>query len=417
VALFRGLLCLVALAVAAFVPASAQGELPAWPNVFDPLVVSSLRLEIEPQDWDTIRRDTTNEIEVPALFNADGESQILVSVRRKSSRALPSESNPVKVGLKIDINEFVDQKWHGLIKLSLENGADSSPLAEGVAWNLHELASVTGFYGANYHGGLASWTRVYVNGELLGLYVSVEDRDKQFLKNHTDELGNPYFVSGMPIWLYEIDDIPAGSFELEVGDPHSPTWNALCYAPFQGKKTATCPFTATPTGDALAADLNAKIEMQAMLTQGALDAITGNRDALFTHGKNYRHVDFASEDGRKRRYYPWDLDAAFLTTPTASIYGTASGRKGLEQTGLQKLILNNSTFRAQYNGIVLGLTEPGTGPISLGSINAFLDAVEPVLSSALDEDPYIDSSSASLFAGIRAYLLQRIPNARDQADG
>ena len=38
----------------------------------------------------------------------DGETTILVSVRRKSSRALPSEADPIKVGLKIDINEFVD---------------------------------------------------------------------------------------------------------------------------------------------------------------------------------------------------------------------------------------------------------------------------------------------------------------------
>lgn len=37
----------------------------------------------------------------------------------KSSRALPSEANPIKIGLKIDINEFVaSQQWHGLVKLS-----------------------------------------------------------------------------------------------------------------------------------------------------------------------------------------------------------------------------------------------------------------------------------------------------------
>src|SRR5687768_14271981 len=99
-------------------PATAQ----AWPTVFDPFVVHTLNLTIDPADWDTIRFDTTNEIEVPAQFWADDESPMLVSVRRKSSRALPSEANPVKIGLKIDINEFVGaQQWHGLVKLSLEN--------------------------------------------------------------------------------------------------------------------------------------------------------------------------------------------------------------------------------------------------------------------------------------------------------
>lgn len=63
----------------------------AWPDVFNPFQILTLNLQLAEQDWDTIRHDTTNEIEVPALFWADGESPILVSVRRKSSRALPSE--------------------------------------------------------------------------------------------------------------------------------------------------------------------------------------------------------------------------------------------------------------------------------------------------------------------------------------
>jgi hypothetical protein len=70
----------------------------AWPDVFNPFQILNLNLQLAEQDWDTIRHDTTNEIEVPALFWADGESPILVSVRRKSSRALPSEADPVKVG-------------------------------------------------------------------------------------------------------------------------------------------------------------------------------------------------------------------------------------------------------------------------------------------------------------------------------
>src|SRR5688572_4127517 len=89
----------------------------AWPDVFNPFQILTLNLELSQQDWDTIRFDTTNEIEVPAMFWADGESPILVSVRRKSSRALPSEADPIKVGLKIDINELVDgQKWRSLTK-------------------------------------------------------------------------------------------------------------------------------------------------------------------------------------------------------------------------------------------------------------------------------------------------------------
>jgi spore coat protein CotH len=227
---------------------------------------------------------------VPAWFWADGEQAIQVTIRRKSSRALPSEGNPIKVSWKVDINQIVDgQKWHGLTKLSLENGADTDPISEGFAWNLHELASVDGFYGAGYHAGLANWVRVNMNGAYIGVYVNVEQRDKQFLRNH-----GIYFGESRT-WLYEIDDLGAGAFELEVGAPHSPLWNELSYSPFRvGSRKS--PSTPIPSDAVLAAELPTKIEMQAMLTLAAVDAFSSNNDATFTHGKNFRFVDFVRSD-------------------------------------------------------------------------------------------------------------------------
>ena len=107
----------VSALVMVFVVTAVGANAQAWPDVFNPFQILTLNLQLSGQDWDTIRFDTTNEIEVPASFWADGETPILVSVRRKSSRALPSEANPLKIGLKIDINELVDgQKWRGLTK-------------------------------------------------------------------------------------------------------------------------------------------------------------------------------------------------------------------------------------------------------------------------------------------------------------
>jgi spore coat protein CotH len=203
--------------------ASAQ----AWPDVFNPFQILTLNLQLAAQDWDTIRHDVTNEIEVPAWFWADGESPILVSVRRKSSRALPSEADPIKVGLKIDINELVDgQKWRDLTKVSLENGADSGVVQEGLAWNLHRLAS--GSYG--YEAAFASWVQLRLNGQLIGVYVNAEQRDKQMLRNRG-------LWTADETWIFDQDDI--GVPEIEEGDGFSPTYNALCYVPFRtaGRRT------------------------------------------------------------------------------------------------------------------------------------------------------------------------------------
>jgi hypothetical protein len=112
-------------------------------SVFDPLQVLTINLQLSSGDWDTIRKDTTFEIEVPATFWADGEDgRLTVSVRRKRGKAIPSESNPRKVPLKIDVNEFVDQQWRGLIKISLENGGDRLALRTNKATSTSRGARV-----------------------------------------------------------------------------------------------------------------------------------------------------------------------------------------------------------------------------------------------------------------------------------
>jgi len=381
-------------------PALAQG----WPEVFDPTVVRTFNLEIAPADWDTIRFDVTNEIEVPAMFSADGETPIQVSVRRKSSRALPSEANPVKVSLKIDINEYVSsQLWHGLAKLSLENGGDVSVLSEGMAWQLHERAAQAGYYGPEAHPALANWVRLNINGTHIGVYTNVEQRDTQFLRNRGIYVKNQ-------TWFYDVSDIDG--WELETGDPHSPTFGTLCYRPFgppakKGRATVTCP---TPSDPALLAQLDSLIEMDAMLAQGAVDAFTDNPDALFSHGKNFLFTDFA-QSGLKRRYYPWDLDAVFRST-TAGIYGQAA-RKGTSQTDYQKIILNHPAYRARYNAIMTGLVSPG-GPLAPAGVHALLDSIQPALEPAMEADPHIGGEQSGAFTSLKNWVSARVPKVLAQ---
>jgi hypothetical protein len=401
----------VAVGLSIPVPCAAQTSV----DVFDPFAVLTFQLQIEDADWNTIRRDTTNEIEVPALFWAEGgeEGPLLVSVRRKSSRPLPSELDPIKVGLKVDINEFVGgQRWRGLTKLSLENGGDTNPVAEGLAWNLHEMATGPGLYPSGYHPGLAAWVRLFVNGQYIGLYLNAEERDSQFLRNR----GLPRGTTAEGVtrsWLYEIDDRGPGQFELEDGDlPHGPTWTTLCYAPFTvgSKKKPAC---RTPNDATLAAALPSLIDMPIMLTQGAVDGFSANGDALFSHGKNFRHVDFNTElfPDRKRLYLTWDLDGAIVDV-NANVYQIRS-----TPTEYESIILRHPVFRSEFNAILTGLLDPA-GPLSEAALHTFLDVVEAAVSPALVADPYAGfatpAAAAALFDGLRGWISQRIVNVQAQ---
>jgi hypothetical protein len=243
------------------------------------------------------------------------------------------------------------------VKLSLENAGDISALHEGMGWQVHQLAAAAGFYGPEMYPALANWVRVNINGEFAGVYVNVEQRDTQFLRNRGIR------QSGLT-WLYEIDDID--SWALESGDPHSPTFATLCYQPFapapKGKNTAAaCP---VPDDATLESALDGLIKMDAMLAQGAVDAFSDNPDALFSHGKNFFFADFA-HSGLKRRYYPWDLDAVFRST-TGGIYGQVSKNR-VTQSPYERTLLNRPGFRARYNAILAALTAQG-GPLSEASL-------------------------------------------------
>src|SRR5690606_38208931 len=106
----------------------------------------------------------------------------------------------VKVGLKIDINQLVPgQTYHGLRKLSMENGVsegtseDGAPVSthviEHLGWRLMQRAGVV--------ASRAVFARVHVNGDLLGVYVNVEQVDKRFLRSRLgDDDGWLYKKSG-----------------------------------------------------------------------------------------------------------------------------------------------------------------------------------------------------------------------------
>ncbi|MDH3980942.1 MAG: CotH kinase family protein, partial [Gammaproteobacteria bacterium] len=274
-----------------------------------------------------------------------------------------------------------------------------------------------------YNPGLAAWVKLYVNGEYLGVYINVEQPDKQFLKNRG-------IYDKDDTWLYKAGDVGA-NYDLKVGDPDSPTTTALCYSPFgaegstdggtkggKGKKggggsgsSSGC--TVPDSDSAMATELNKLIDMEAMLTQGAVSAFTNGPDALFSKGKNFYYIDFSAD---KRQYIPWDLDSVFGSGTDGSIYGSAKRKRGsteLSQSPYEELILNNPTFRAQYDLIMAGLLN---GPLQVDAQLAFLNDLEVLIGSALAADPNnnLEDSVAARFDNLRQWVSGRVSNINDQ---
>jgi len=385
-------------------PAKAAG----WPEVFDPTVLRTLYIDMTPADWNTVENDMDFSTELPAYFHADTEPNILVAVRRKSGDPIPpfSGGGGPKISLKIDINEYVSgQKWQGINKLSLENGDDNNVLTEGIACNLHQMSSGPAGYG--YDSWRGNWVRLIVNGHDYGVYFNAEHLDKQFLQNRG-------FYVWHETWLYQYRG--EYNFTLEIGDdlnPQSPAVGELCYRPFRDERHSDLepdPYCDPPDDATLVTQLDSLINMQGMLAMAAVNAFTSNPDSLFTHDRNSHFLDFSITDGRKRRYLPWDVDAANFQTQT-NIFGS--------DTGYQTLILGNSVFREHYKQVMCDLI---AGPLSEANLIAFIDSIEPVLLQALADDPYTKFGTnttegvAAEFEDMRNKLIDRVANVRAQAE-
>lgn len=371
--------------------ASVHGQ--GWPEIFDPLVLRTLNLQMSDADWQTIQHDETFEIEVPTWLWLDGEAPILVSIRRKSADPLTAAPGFDKVSYKIDVNELVSgQNWHGLRAVSLDNGDDQDVVSEGLAWYLHRQASGPEGYG--YDAGRASWVRLVINGVDTGVYVNAEQRDKRFLENR-----GLWVEDGT--WLYEVEDLQG--FELDEGEGNSPTFTTLCYSPFASP--SSCP---TPNAATLAAVVPGLVDMKGLLAMAAVDAFSANPDAIFSHGKNFYFADFLS--GTPRLHFPWDLDSAMGGGGVnANVYATGSA--------YSQILLAVPQFRAQYSKILNDLV---CGPYQEAKLHAFLDALEPVLSAALAADPNNqlgNESVAAFFDNRKSWVSQRLANVRAQIEG
>ncbi len=246
-----------------------------------------------------------------------------------------------------------------------------------------------GFAGSSYDPGLAAWSRVIVNGQDLGVYINVEQRDKQFLKNRD------LYTSG-ETWLYKQDGVAL--VELKGGDPDSPSFETMCYTPFRVGSAPACDL---PDEATFVNDLNSLIDMEAMITLGAVNAFAYGPDALFSKGKNFYFADFLG--GAKRMHFPWDLDSALGNLATnRGIYnrGTGPGRAYEDQ------IIDSPHWRPLYDQAMAMLL---AGPLAEIDLLAFLDQTEALIGPALAADPnnQLGEGVGSYFDLVRSWVTGR----------
>jgi hypothetical protein len=324
--------------------------------------VLDLRFTMTAGDWASLKADMTNSIIFQADFQCNNDPPLpyKVGIRRKRSGSID------KPGLKVDMNEiFADGEWQTLKKISLENGVSEGGDTVDMGDLVAEYLSWRGMVRSGAISGRAAFARVHVNGQLVGVYVNVEQVDKRFLK---DRLGDN---DG---WLYKHSGSMDDGYKTNETMPN-PYEEALC---FLAKNP--CP---TPPATELETYLPKHLDIPQLLRMGAVNAIVANADAPLIKDNNYYFYDWA---GGGRVYIPWDLDTVMKqTTPLFGTTGTT------QYTGVLF-----THWEGDYDTVLTELLE---GPLGAGWLEEELNHTAPIVGPSLEADPFVTGGPFSDAAG------------------
>lgn len=370
-------------------------------SLFDPGQVLEFQITMDPADWSALRVSCPGGLCGPkpyhywnATFRCEDGPEIVVGIRRKNGTAEPSESDPQKPALKIDINEFVQgQTYFGKTKLNLENGGGSAGpppegegegaaaggggggLTEGVSWLLYNNVGIV--------TSRVAWVRILVNGEYIGLYMNVEQVDKAFLFDHgIDENG----------WLFKG---PGNEQRTRESEPNPFAFN---WYPFDHVNPAETP--PTDWHD----QTEWRVDMPQLFKLAAVTNFVANKDAVVFKNNNYWFYDWSVfPDGQQPRLYlGWDLDTTMKSQDSdLPVLGVPTNNGHMAQG----LLRDDAVFQAQYYQAYGDLMN---GPLSLASTLATVNALEVVISADLNADPnQSGGGAAGQFQAIRDFLQAR----------
>lgn len=231
----------------------------------------------------------------------DGEKYTDVGLRFKGNSSYRMAANSFKRPLKIDTNKFnKGQKLHGRDKLNLSNAVfDSAFMKEKLAYGLYKSA------------GLATpgvgWANVTLNvGSKkvpLGIYVIIEQVDKQFLKNHfgADSKDSLLMKPEVNSWEYLGDKAEDyAGYDIKYGED-----NAELFKKF-GKLLK---LIEGGSDDQFESEISKRLDLPKLAGYLAATSLLSSLDSYVGAPHNY-YLMLNKSDG-KLQLLPWDVNESF----------------------------------------------------------------------------------------------------------
>ncbi|MFZ5967239.1 MAG: CotH kinase family protein [Bacillota bacterium] len=257
--------------------------------LFEKDSVKDIYIEIAEGDWKSILEDPMAEEYKSATVTVDGVTLENVGFRTKGNLTLRSVagSDSERYSFRIKLDKYVEgQNLLGLDEFVVNNMyADPSYMREYLSYEaLKEI-------GADVP--LATFTNIYINGELYGFYLMVEAIDDSFLeRNFADDSGNLYKQEQGSTLQYA-EDSNYDKSELKSGEDESKT----------DLKNFIKVLNEMPEGEK--GDIESVLDVDSALRYIAANTVLGNYDSY--SGNMAQNYYLYGQDG-KFTVIPWDYN-------------------------------------------------------------------------------------------------------------
>lgn len=306
--------------------------------------VLDVSIEIDPDDWDTLRHQTRTfddlmaEIDkyqlsrpfasiydwFPGTVTIDGETHTEVGVRKKGFLGSQSDAKP---SLKLRFDKYVDgQALGGVIqRMTLNNSIqDPSMVNTCLAYQV--------FAAAGLPASRCNFATVTVNGKNLGLYAHVEEIKAPMLSRHFDSSeGNLYEGT-----ISDFTPTHRGTIEKKTNED-ADDWSDV---------DAVMSALQDPSDAGLEA-LAELVDLDRFLSFWATESLVGHWDGYTGHRNNYH---FYREPDGKFVFIPWGVDDVFHLKGDPNPFDNISEPPPsvLALTAIPNRLYNIPEWRAKY---------------------------------------------------------------------
>jgi hypothetical protein len=287
--------------------------------LYDPMALRTFFIEFENADWEKELADFyRTDVEVPAKVTLDGKTyrDVGVHFRGASSFFTVAEGRKRSLNLSFD---FADEKQNigGYRTINLLNShTDPTYLRTILYYHLAREYIPT---------PKANFARVVINGENWGIYVNVQQFNKDFTRDFFKSTGGARWkVPGSPRGrgglTYLGDDIAAYKKIYELKSKEDPkAWAAL---------VELCKVLNETPAEKLEAALGPILDIDGVLKFLALENVLINSDGYWTRASDY--LLYRDEKG-VFHLVPYDANETFRAAGGPGMRGGPGGPPGAEQ--------------------------------------------------------------------------------------